>query len=101
MAEGVTWHTPNLVIAKRDLCFDAAIQCALAAKDVLLGPGIWIAAGYAFAMMTKMTRHAPKLSLRGETFVSTRQSICALANSIALLVDRRRYPYIFAMNQWA
>ena len=26
------------------------------------------------AMTTKVTRYAPKLSLRGETFVSTRQS---------------------------
>ena len=50
----------------------------------------WIAAGCAFAMTTKVTRHAPKLSLRGETFVSTRQSICTLANSGALQVDRRR-----------
>ena len=42
----------------------------------------WIAAGYAFAMTINVTRHAPKLSLRGETLVSTRQSMCALATVV-------------------
>ena len=38
----------------------------------------------------KATRYAPKLSLRGEIFVSTRQSICALAALSTLHVDRHR-----------
>ena len=42
----------------------------------------WIVAGCAFAMTINVTRHAPKLSLRGETLVSTRQSMCALATVV-------------------